>query len=98
MTEEKNLADQYSEELVEKTCRAIGHFIFQFSQTEYSIREFLAREIKLDQKFYPAILQSYDVGALCNVTKEILKLTRTPEKAEEVAVLINRFYKLNGDR
>jgi len=64
------------EELAEKTYRAIGYFIFQFSQTEYSIRQLLGHEIKLVEKFVPAILQSYDVGALCNVAKEIFKMTR----------------------
>ena len=86
------------EELAEKTYRAIGYFIFQFSQTEYSIRQLLGREIKLDDRFIPAILQSYDVGALCNVSKEIFKMTRPAEEAEEMASLINRFYKLNGER
>ena len=84
--------------LAEKTYRAIGHFIFQFSQTEYSIRRLLGHEIKLDERFVPTILQSYDVGALCNVAKEIFKMTRPAEEAEEIAGLINRFYKLNAER
>jgi hypothetical protein len=92
------MTDEDMEELAEKTYRAIGYFIFQFSQTEYSIRHCLGREIKLDERFYSAMLQTYDVGALCNVSKEIYKITRSPEDAEELAVLINRFYKLNGDR
>src|SRR5450631_2181007 len=84
--------------LAEKTYRAIGYFIFQFSQTEYSIRQLLGHEIKLDERFVPAILQTYDVGALCNVAKEIFKMTRPAEEAEEIAALINRFYKLNAER
>jgi hypothetical protein len=90
--------DMIPEELAEKTYRAIGYFMFQFSQTECSIRQLLGSEIKLDEKFVPAILQSYDVGALCNVAKEIFKKTRSAKEAEEIASLINRFYKLNGER
>jgi hypothetical protein len=92
------MTDEEMEDLAEKTYRAIGHFILQFSQTEYSIRQLLAQEIKLDETFVPAILQTYDVGALCNVLKEIVKLTRSTEEADEIAVLLNRFYKLNGER
>jgi hypothetical protein len=84
--------------LAEKTYRAIGYFMFQFSQTEYTIRQCLGRETKLDERFYPAMLQTYDVGALCNVSKEIYKMTRSTEDAEEMAKLINRFYKLNSER
>ena len=61
------------EDLAERTYRAIGYFIFQFSQTEYSIRHCLGRETKLDERFVAAMLQTYDVGALCNVSKEIYK-------------------------
>jgi len=86
------------EDLAERTYRAIGYFIFQFSQTEYSIRHCLGRETKLDERFVAAMLQTYDVGALCNVSKEIYKITRSPEEADEIATLINRFYKLNGER
>jgi hypothetical protein len=92
------MAGEDMNELAEKTYRAIGYFMFQFSQTEYSIRHLLGQEIKLDQKFASAILQTYDVGALCNVTKEIAKLTRSTEEASEIANLLNRFYKLNGER
>lgn len=92
------MTDEDMQDLAEKTYRAIGHFIFQFSQTEYSIRHCLGRETKLDQRFHSAMLQTYDVGALCNVSKEIYKITRSPEEADEIATLINRFYKLNGER
>jgi cysteinyl-tRNA synthetase len=84
--------------LAEKTYRAIGYFIFQFSQTEYSIRKLLGSEIELDEKFSAAVLQTFDVGALCNVSKEVFKITRSSEEAEELAALLNRFYKLNGER
>ena len=92
------MADEDMNELAEKTYRAIGYFIFQFSQTEFSIRHCLGRETELDNRFSSAMLQTYDVGALCNVSKEIYKITRSPEEAEELADLINRFYKLNGER
>jgi hypothetical protein len=43
-------------------------------------------------------LQTYDVGALCNVVKEIVKITRSTEEAKEIEALVNRFFKLNGER
>jgi hypothetical protein len=98
MTDATIPSDLEAAKLAEKTYRAIGYFIFQFSQTEYSIRQLLGHETKLDQRFFPSMLQTYDVGALCNVAKEVFKITRSLEEAEEIAALINRFYKLNGER
>jgi hypothetical protein len=46
----------------EKTYRAIGRFIFEFSQAEYTIRHYLAQEIGLDEEHFSAVVESYDVA------------------------------------
>ena len=38
----------------EKTYRAIGRFMFQFSQAEFTIRYYLAREIGLADEHFTA--------------------------------------------
>jgi hypothetical protein len=52
-----------------KTYRAIGRFIFEFSQVEYTIRHNLGQQIGLDEKYFTAVIESYDVGLLCTVAK-----------------------------
>ena len=53
-------------ETAEKTYRAIGRFMFEFSQVEYTIRHHLAEEIGLKEKHFSAVVESYEVGALTN--------------------------------
>ena len=55
----------------EKTYRAIGRFMFEFSQVEYTIRHYLAEEIGLNEEHFAAVVESYDVGVLCTVTIEV---------------------------
>jgi hypothetical protein len=85
-------------ELAEKTYRSIGQFMYEFSQTEYTIRHHLAQQLKPDDIFFAAVVQSYDVGLLCNVTKQVVKASMTVERATVIESLINQFMKLNEDR
>src|SRR5580704_11632264 len=62
-----------------KTYRAIGHFMFEFSQTEYTIRHYLAEEIGLNEEHFAAVVESYDVGALCTVAIEVFTKARAEE-------------------
>jgi hypothetical protein len=82
----------------EKTYRSIGRFIFEFSQCEYTIRHFLGEEIKLDERFFGAVVESYDVAMLCTITKQVFSITRSPEMALRIEKLINEFFKLNQER
>ena len=58
----------------EHTYRAIGRFIFQFSQAEYTIRHHLAQEIGLDEAHFSAVVESYDAVLLCNVAKAVFEI------------------------
>jgi hypothetical protein len=79
----------------EKTYRAIGRFIFEFSQAEYAIRYYLGEELDLDEKHFSAVVESYDVGLLCTVTKEVFSNTRGAKDAATIKDLVNRFFDLN---
>ena len=57
----------------ENTYRAIGRFIFEFSQVEYTIRHYLAGEIGLHEEHFAAVVESYEVGMLCSVAIEVLQ-------------------------
>jgi hypothetical protein len=60
----------------EKTYRAIGRFIFEFSTVEFAIRFILAKELGLDFKQYRAVVESYDVAMLCTVAKNVFLQNR----------------------
>jgi hypothetical protein len=59
------------EQTAEKTYRAIGRFMFEFSQVEYTIRHYLANEIGLKDEHFSAIVESYDVGLLITVARQV---------------------------
>lgn len=82
----------------EKTYRAIGRFVFEFSQLEYAIRHYLAQEIRLDEGHFSAVVESYDVAVLCNVAIEVFKKSREEKLAAQIRDLINRFRDLNQIR
>src|ERR1039458_720679 len=52
-------------------CQAIGEFLFEFSQLEFTIRAVLAGRIKLAADYFDIVTAPYDFVALCNVTRAI---------------------------
>ena len=82
----------------EKVYRAIGRFICEFSQVEYTIRHYLAEEIGLKEEHFTPVVESYDVAALCTVAKKIFAKSRACEIAAGRQKGINRFFELNNDR
>lgn len=81
----------------EKTYRAIGRFIFEFSQVEYTIRYYLAEEIGLNEEHFSAVVESYDVGLLCTVATEVYKKSRK-KNSKRITDLINKFRDLSQKR
>ncbi len=81
----------------EKTYRAIGRFIFAFSQVEYTIRHYLAEEIGLKDEYFTPVVESYDVTVLCKVAKEVFG-KRRPVEFRAIEKGIDCFHKHNGDR
>jgi hypothetical protein len=82
----------------EQTYRAIGRFMFEFSQAEYTIRYHLAEEIGLNEEHFAAVVESYDVGLLCSVAKAVFTKSRTKEGAGCIKKLIGQFYEINEHR
>jgi hypothetical protein len=80
----------------EKTCRAIGRFMFEFSQLEYSLRHYLGEEIGLDEKYFEAII-NYEFWPLCNTFKSVFERSR-PESAGDIGRLVNECLSLNNER
>ena len=82
----------------EKTYRAIGRFIFEFSQVEYTIRYYLAQEIGLHDDHFSAVVQSYDVALLCRVSREVFAKSCANSNAAAINDLIGKFLALNDER
>jgi len=82
----------------EKTYGAIGRFMFEFSQTEYTIRHAVGREVLKDCDKCMFVVEALDVTALCNVAKKVFKGTRPPSIAAEIDAEIKRFLAINQER
>jgi hypothetical protein len=66
-----------------KVFEAIGHFIFQFSQLEFTIRFALAAYLKLPDEYFDAITGPYDFRMLVAVASKIGQL-RHPERKDQI--------------
>ena len=56
------------------------------------------RRSELDEEHFSAVVESYDVGLLCTVAKEVFDKTRVNTNATEIKELINNFRALNDNR
>ena len=76
---------------------AIGRFIFQFSQLEFTIKAFLAAQIKIAEEHSDAVTAPYDFRVLCAVTQAI-SLVRFPDQKQDIDSLFGRCLSLNDER
>ena len=54
--------------------KAIGEFMFWFSQLEFTIKARLAGALQLDNQFFTIVIGPYDFAMLCTVTRETLSV------------------------
>jgi hypothetical protein len=81
----------------EKTCRAIGLFIFSFSQLEYTLRHYLSEEVHLESQFFNAVI-SHDFALLCTAFMNVFLRTRGQNFVDELSPLIKQCRELNDER
>ncbi len=82
----------------ERTYRAIGRFVFEFSQVEYKIRHYLASELGLKDEYFTAVMESYDVALLCAVAKQVLIKSCGEDESARIRKLLDELYVLNAER
>ena len=82
----------------EKTYRAIGRFIFEFSQAEYTIRHYVGESIGLNDNYFSDIVESYDVGLLCAIALSVFEKSLPRYQVTKLKPLINDFRALNDNR
>lgn len=89
--------EKAEQEATEKTYRAIGRFMFEFSQMEYAVRHHLGEEMEIKEEYFSAAMESYDVAMLINVAIEVFKKSRG-DHATELWKLLNRLRGFNDER
>lgn len=80
-----------------RTFEAIGRFLFQFSQLEFTVRIFLSAQIGLKKEHFDIVTAPYDFRMLCTVT-EAIALIRFPRRKEDIKDLFKKFLALNDNR
>jgi hypothetical protein len=79
------------------TFRAIGEFMFEFSQLEFTIRAALAARLELSDDYFNIVVGPYDFRMLCTVTYKA-SCVKYPGKKGELEVLYNECHALNDRR
>lgn len=77
--------------------RDIGHFLFEFSQLEFTIRAMLSGRLKLAPEYFDIVTSTYDFAALCNVTREIA-CKQDPASTKSIEETFKKCLALNTER
>ncbi len=87
---EQTLPNEYEIKL------AIGEFIIEFSQLEFTIRDALSRALGLDDALFDIVVGPYDFAMLCTVSKEVFKLKLDKETSEKLEKILGKCHTLNA--
>jgi len=78
-------------------CFAIGKFMCEFSQLEFTIRHVLHERLRLEEKLFDIVIGPYDFKMLCAVTQKVSCL-KYPDRKEAITKLFKEIYALNDKR
>jgi hypothetical protein len=81
----------------EKFFSAIGRFISEFSQLEYTLKYLISKKAGLRDKHFPALM-SHDFSLTCTIAQTVLSESVAPGKLEDFETFINKCLSLNHDR
>jgi len=81
----------------EPTFLAIGRFMFEFSQLEYTIKHHIAEAVRLDEKFIDPVM-THDFALLCTAAKQILGEAMADEKRKRLNDILKECHSLNQER
>jgi hypothetical protein len=76
---------------------AIGRFIFEFSQLEYSFKFYIAEEINLKDEHFNAVM-THDFALLCTIAEEVLVPSTSKPASSKLKKLISKCRSLNDER
>jgi len=80
--------------------QAIGKFVYQFSQLEFSIRHLLGDLLELHAAQFYIVTATYDFATLCRVTSAFIQTLMEPTevKAKEVEETFKKCLRVNDAR
>ena len=81
----------------EETYRAIGRFIFEFSQLEHTLKICVAKAAGIKDEFFAAVM-SQDFALLCTMALVILPSALQSQKPGNIDHVINECRRLNDER
>jgi hypothetical protein len=81
----------------EATYRAIGRFMFEFSQLEYALRYYTGAVAGLKEDDFTAVM-SHDVAHLCTVATQVLGQRCDEKQRQELSTIIKEVRRLNDIR
>ncbi|MBC9883776.1 hypothetical protein G8O24_41615 [Bradyrhizobium sp. INPA01-394B] len=84
--DKRRIAAAKLEEEQRQTNEAIGAFIFEFSQLEFTIRARLARVLGLKDSMADIVIGPYDFAMLCVVSRESMLAKKRVSKKRKKAV------------
>lgn len=96
--EVKNIKEAFEVMQSEDYFRAIGEFIFRFSQLEYQLKSTLASYLKLRDDQFDVVVGPYDFAMLLTVVEKTIKLDFDAEFHPALKSFFNRCRKLNDMR
>lgn len=79
----------------EALYRAIGYFIYWFSQLEFTVKARLANALDLDEGMFDIIIGPYDFAMLCTVTRQTLMRTAPETAKKRIKSFFDNCHKLN---
>jgi hypothetical protein len=82
----------------ERTYRAIGRFIFEFSQLEYTLRHHVGELADVQEEFFDILTSSFDFARLCKAMLALSAMKNEGAPDPTLKGLINDCQKINEDR
>src|SRR6266404_125958 len=93
----KNLPEAIEVLQSEEFFRAIGEFIFRFSQLEYLLKSTLASYLKLRDDQFDVVVGPYDFAMLLTVAEKTIKLDFDAQYHPALKSFFNKCRKLNQE-
>ena len=81
----------------EPLYRAIGRFVFWFSQLEFTIKAALANHLRIKDKQFDAVVGPYDFAVMCTVAEKVLRDEFEDRDQPKLKAFFNRCKQLNQE-
>lgn len=81
----------------QKVYAAIGRFIFEYSQLEFTLKHYLADLLDTPDRHFSAAMSGYDFAYLCRLCERVFR-DAVPTQRDAIQKLISKAQRLNDER